>query len=107
MDGFGGGPKGTHKGWRVVGYRPQQVELARKEHEAEIARVTASNRDSMLQQQRVPAPWSEAVWMQRNKREPVRNEPYKIEAAAETCANLARRSGWTHVEIVEVKKGGA
>lgn len=82
-----------HKGWKVVGHPPGAIEAAEK----------AARR--MADDKRRPFAFDPERWALRARKRCVRARPYGVESAATQCAELARRAGWTHVEVVEVVKG--
>lgn len=102
-------PKSFHKGWRVMGHRPGAIEEA--ESEATRAHEKwAESRDKAMaaglsSYEEQPEPWNREDWLRNTKKKPVRSKPYEIPEAADVCADLAKKSGWLCVEVVEVKKG--
>lgn len=78
------GPK--HKGFSVEGYAPGVLEAAQKTAEGN------------------GLPWDEQAEIRRIKPQRVRSKPYEIPAAAEECAQLARRCGWRHVVVRALTK---
>jgi hypothetical protein len=84
-------PQAYHKGYRVVGVPPRDVDGARRQHLA--AQATAQN----------PKAWDEYQWLMKARRKPVNARPYELRAGAEQCAQLAINAHWQRVEIVELK----
>lgn len=76
-----------HKGWRVVGIPPGALEEAEKAFEPADGRKF--DRDN---------------WLMNAKQKPVRAKPYGVMAAAETCADMAKRAGWLRVTVQEMKR---
>lgn len=89
------GPDQFHKGWRVVGIPPGAVEAAETEHNRLQAR---------MQDWTKRKPFDRGNWIANAKKKPIRAKPYEIKESAEVCADLATRSGWLSVELVEIKK---
>lgn len=83
-------PKTFHRGYVAEGYAPGVVEEARRNAE----KIRADS-------------WNEAAWKARHKPKRVRSKPYEVASAAEACAELARRAGWTDVRIAELKQGSS
>lgn len=87
-------PSEFHKGHRVMGLPPNAIESARIEHEK-------------LQANKPPGeykPFDPAFWVMNTRKKPVRSALYAVREAAEQCADLATKAGWTHVEIVTIEK---
>jgi hypothetical protein len=104
-------PAASHKGYRVVGHYPGELEDARKFNASEWARWnshTPEARSEALKKGKRPPPmWDEQQWRLHTKKTAVRSRPYEISAAADQCAELARKVGWLDVEVLEVKRGEA
>jgi ribosomal protein S11 len=95
-------PESSHKGWRVVGIPPGRMEVDRAEHFAAVALATRlAEKDKSV---RIPKEWDEDEWRRGFKKAAIRSKPYVIRDAALTCKELAERSGWTSVDVVEIKK---
>jgi hypothetical protein len=86
-----GQPQAYHKGYRVVGVPPRDVDGARRKHLA--AQATAPK----------PKAWDENQWLMKARRKPVNVRPYELRAGAEQCAQLAINAHWQRVEIVELR----
>ena len=84
-------PQTYHKGYRVVGVPPRDVDDARRKHYA----AQAMARD--------PKVWDEKEWLMQSRRKPVNARPYELRAGAEQCAQLAINAHWKRVEIVELR----
>ena len=96
-----------HKGWLVEGYPPGFVDQAKREADEACAAWSAMSPDARAAAekdgQRPPKPWDEDLFARTGKRKRVAR-PYGIDEAAKTCADLAIKAGWTHVEVTELKK---
>ena len=88
-----------HKGWRVVGFPPDQVERGKQDH------LTLSER--LREQGRQMLPWDLDRFMRDTRPSKVRSKPYETESAAQDAKELAVRSGWLGVRIEPVTKGAA
>lgn len=88
-----------HKGWRAVGFSPEQIAEAKVAHEEDSAREVHNGRQAL------PA-WNEDAWMRHAKPKAIRSKPYELEDAAVQCAALATRNGWKRTHHVRVAKGG-
>lgn len=88
--------KSYHKGWRVVGIPPGELELARSEAQR-LARTAIENG-------RAAKEFDEANWLQNHRGKPVRNKPYEIKSSADECAALAEKAGWLRVRVEEIKR---
>lgn len=85
-----------HKGWRVTGFSVDHLAQAKKDHESEQAELRANGREAK--------PWDESMYMRTHNGKPVRSKPYQIREAAQQCAELASKSGWQGVQVVEVRR---
>lgn len=81
-------PAEYHKGWRVVGIPPGELEAARAAH------IRA----------RLDKAFDQDAWAQRFKKKPVRSKAYSLPQAAAECKALAERCGWLHVDVVALTK---
>lgn len=84
-------PQSYHKGYRVVGVPPRDVDGARRKH---LAAQTMAG---------IPKEWDENEWLMKARRKPVNARPYELRAGAEQCAHLAINALWQRVEIVELR----
>ena len=89
-----------HKGWRVVGHPPGAFEKALGDWQ----RVQKMAEDSGG---KPIADLTQEDWLRVTKKKPVRSKPYEIVCAADQCADLARKAGWTEVKVLEISKGKA
>lgn len=103
-------PAGFHKGFRVEGHSPDAIKKAKEFADTERAkwlamteeaRTRAINKDGRKE----PKEWNEAEWRGKTKKKPLRSKPYEIRQSALECADLARRSGWLDVDVIELSKG--
>lgn len=92
--------KQYHKGWRVVGHPPGAFESALEGNQRvqKMAEVSGGKPIETL---------THDEWLRTTKKKPVRSKPYGLVGAADQCADLARKAGWSHVEVVEIKRGEA
>lgn len=86
-------------GFVVLGYTPDQMAALDIDYRCECAKA---KRDC-----KAPKPIDEFTisWLRKNKPKRVRSRPYELESAAEACADLARKAGWSRVHVDEVLKG--
>lgn len=86
-----------HKGWKVVGIPPGQYEKECQENAMaqEIDRKIGGDVRPDL------PPYKE--WAAAFKLKPVRAKPYEIPEAANICKELAQKSDWDRVFVVEMK----
>lgn len=95
-----GDVKAFHKGWSVSGIPPNAMEEARAGNER--LRLMAEKAGG------APiAPFDPAEWLASARLKKVRPKNYEIESSAYECADLAKKSGWTHVVVVAKSKGEA
>ena len=87
-----------HKGWRVVGIKPGLLESARESNERLRAMAHKAGGKEI-------PPFDEAAWLRKQTPKPVRSKPYELQEAALQCAELARKTGWIEVQVIEVKRG--
>lgn len=92
-------PEAYHKGWRVVGYSPEQLLQARNNHVVEVDAAKAAGLPH-------PGPFDEDSFMRKTAPRKVRPAPYPLREAADQCADLARRAGWKNVRVEPVARGG-
>lgn len=91
--------KAFHKGWKVTGIPPGALEEARNDHRRAEEMATRSGGKGIK-------PFDELHWTQNHRGKAVRAKPYETRSAAEGCATLAEKYGWTRVRIEEVKREG-
>jgi hypothetical protein len=103
-------PDSFHRGYSVEGHPPGYPEECQR-----IAEACWADWQSQTEQQkarrikdgeRPPKPWDFNRWLLTTKRKKARSKPYELLSAAEECKAIAERTGWTHVQIVELKKQG-
>lgn len=87
-----------HKGWVVQGIPPGAQEAAAQAHAKVVAMAQRAGG-------RVPEPFDPGHWLMNARAKAVRAKPYEVELAARECAELARKTGWLRVEVVEKSKG--
>lgn len=83
-----------HKGFAVSGYPPGALEVARADHARVVAMAEKAGGAA-------PKPFDENEWRTNTKKRRVA-KPYVIRSAAVQCADLARKAGWTDVDVVEL-----
>lgn len=83
-----------HKGFAVHGYPSGALEAARADHARVVAMAEKAGGAP-------PKPFDENEWRTNTKKRRVA-KPYAIRSAAMQCADLARKAGWTEVEVVEL-----
>lgn len=96
-------PEPTHKGWRVVGFSPEHIAEAKADREKDIEDALRRNKDYPQRPAKVPAPFDLQSWLMTAKPRPVRSKPYEIPQAAELCKELAEKSGWMKVQVIQLK----
>lgn len=84
----------THKGFAVAGHAPGALEAARDSHARVVAMAEKSGGAPIK-------PFDEADWLTKTKKKRIA-KPFAIRSAAQKCAELARKSGWTDVDVVEL-----
>lgn len=89
--------KSMHKGWRVTGIPPGAMEAAIESH-ARLVKLAAEAGGKPIK------PFDRDAWLMKTRRVPIRSKPYELEQAAKDCKALAEKCGWTHIQIVEIKK---
>lgn len=92
--------KAFHKGWKVTGIPPGALEEARDGHRRVVEMAARSGGKEIK-------PLDEANWIQNHRGKAVRAKPYETRSAADDCAALAEKCGWTRVRIEEVKREAA
>lgn len=89
--------KSFHKGWKVVGIPPGELEEARAANQRVQDMATrAGGREVKA--------FDESNWLQNHRGKAVRSKPYETQASAAECAALATKTGWLRVRIDEVKR---
>lgn len=86
-----------HKGWRVKGIPPGELEEAEAEHKRLESISTKSSKKEFK-------PFDPVLWLQKRRLKAVRSKPYEIHSAALECASMAEKSGWLRVRVDEIKK---
>jgi hypothetical protein len=103
-------PDSFHRGYSVEGHPPGFPEECQKAAEAAFAdwqgQTEQQKARRLKEGDRAPKPWDFNRWLLTTKRKKVRSKPYELLSAAEECKAIADRCGWTHTQIVEVKKLG-
>ena len=92
-------------GFLVLGYSPEQMAQAEREHEAMAAAHRASLRKNA--DVSVPArlgPFDADAYMRKAKPKRIRSKPYGLSSAADACKELAEKAGWLRVTVEEVLK---
>ncbi|WP_233210034.1 hypothetical protein [Comamonas sp. 26] len=51
-----------------------------------------------------PEPFDESAWRRTAKRTALRSKPYPLQEAALLCKELAIKTGWLDVQLLEIKK---
>lgn len=90
-------PDEFHKGFRVIGFRPDDFEKAKQQRRIEIDLARQDGRA-------LPPELTFELWAAKAHRKPVRSKPYGLLEAARDCKRLAEKAGWMLVEIVEIKR---
>lgn len=87
----------VHKGWRVSGIKPGQLDEAKQAHErlCQMAQKAGG---------KPPEPFDETAWLRTAKRTALRSKPYILQEAALQCKEMAIKTGWREVQLQEVKK---
>lgn len=98
-------PDTFHKGWKVVGHSPAALAEAQRARTAEYE--AAKRRIEHGKGGKPVSAWDERHWRMTAKKKPVRAKPYEVRDSAQSCAELAAKSGWLDVELVEVRRGEA
>lgn len=89
-----------HKGWRVKGIPPGELEEAGEDHR----RVELMARKSGGKEIK---PFDPVLWLQKRRLKAVRSKPYEIHSSALECAAIAEKNGWLRVRVDEIKKAVA
>lgn len=83
-----------HKGFAVSGYPPGALDQARAAHQRVVDMAEKAGGAA-------PKPFDENEWRTKTKKKRVA-KPYSLRSAADQCADLARKAGWTEVEVAEL-----
>jgi len=86
-------PESYHKGWRVLGFSPEQIAAGRAAYAADGIEA------------RTGRPFSVDEYMVTHRPKPVQSKPFVVYSAAEVCKRIAERSGWLGVRIEAKSKG--
>ena len=92
-------PAGYHKGWRVIGFSPEQVQAAREGRER-VRKLALESGSSDI-----PPPFSLDKYLKTSKGRSARAKPFELHESAVQCKELAERAGWLGVEIIALAKG--
>jgi hypothetical protein len=90
------------QGFAVLGYRPGTPDLVLKVYELAVeghARKPTAHRSPGVFED------FESRWYRTNKPQRVRSRPYELREAADECAQLAEKYGWTRVQVEELLRG--
>ena len=102
-------PGSFHKGWVVEGHPPGAIEAAKALAIKLLADWSSMNDTkkaaAIKEGRRPPRPWDEAAYILETKKKRPVSRPYSIPEAAEVCAELSRKAGWEHVQVVALRKG--
>lgn len=92
-------PAGYHRGWRVIGFSPEQVQAARegRRRMRELALKSGSSD--------IPPPFNLDSFLKKHKGRPARAKPFELYESAVQCKELAEKAGWLNVEIIALAKG--
>lgn len=90
-----------HKGFRVVGHAPGAMETAEIDAKNALA-LFEEDRAQGRASGKPPKYWDENFWRNNQKKKPVRAKPYELRQSADLCAEIARKSGWLDVAVVEL-----
>jgi hypothetical protein len=98
------GPGAYHRGYRIVGHKPGGVQAAKEDADFAVQKwINTAPGDRIRLGMRQPKVWDEIWW--RNNGPKTTIKTVDIARAADEAADLARRYGWTEVEIVALTKG--
>lgn len=85
-------PATYHSGWKVVGVPPQALEQAQQDFE----QAQKGKPDSAAKM------FDRDSWLNAARGRAISKRPYAVPAAAQECAELARKAGWLRVQVIEV-----
>jgi hypothetical protein len=98
------GPDAYHRGFRLVGHAPGAVEKAKEASEYEHQRYrNATPRMRIEAGMKEPRAWDEDWWRRNAPKKTIR--AFNLHESALQGAEIARKSGWTEVDVIELKKG--
>lgn len=90
-------------GFAVEGFSKEHLAAAKEAHEKLRTELWGRwEQGKLARGEKVIPEWDEATYMRTAKPKRVRSRPYEIESAADQCAELARKSGWLNVHVVEL-----
>lgn len=95
----------SHSGWTVKGASPDEYAKQNHKRNHEIENRKRANAKANAVKMSIPdvlPPFYEWAKTNRSKANP---KPFSSHASALECKHLAEKSGWLHVEIIELKKG--
>jgi len=87
------GPR--HKGWLAVGFSPEHLVQAERDHAAASERARAAGAPPL-------PPFSAEAYMRRSKPGRIRSKPYELTSAAHEACRIAERSGWLNCSVQEM-----
>ena len=101
-------PSEWHKVRAVEGFAPGRIAEAEAIANAAVdewqALGDAARAEVLKEGRRPPKPWSRDEYVRTARRTRVRTRPFEVVGAANEMAELARRSGWAEVQVVELAK---
>ena len=104
-----GAASSFHKGWVVEGHPPGAIEAAKvlaiRLCVEWAGMLDAEKAEAIKSGRRPPKAWNEAAYISETKKKRPVSRPYSIHESAEACAELARKAGWEHVQVVALRKG--
>lgn len=90
--------KPMHLGFAVTGFSAKMIGRARIEHEEQQAHLVRTKKQDAAN------PFNEEVYMRLHKGKKINSRNYSTRAAADACAELAKKTGWLSVNVTEVTK---
>jgi hypothetical protein len=98
------GPDAYHRGYRLVGHAPGAVKLAQEACEYEHQRYRNATPKMRIEAgMKEPKTWDEEVWRRTAPKKTIK--AFNLHDSALQGAEIARKSGWTEVDVIELKKG--
>jgi hypothetical protein len=96
------GPDAYHRGYRVVGHPPGAMESAHEAADEAIGnwRVLPQSVKSGMKE---PKPFNEDQWRRNTGKKVAKTTD--LHEPALLAAEIARKSGWIDVDVIELKKG--